>query len=78
MVKLTIIGVSAFCSITTFIRFAVTFEIHNRQSSINAIDPFDHSWIEEWASLGDSYAVGLGAGHAIKKSDNVRLKCPWA
>jgi hypothetical protein len=46
--------------------------INSRQSTITATDPFDHTWIEQWAALGDSFSVGLGAGHAIKASDNVR------
>ena len=40
---------------------------------LNAIDAFDHSWIEQYTSLGDSYSVGLGAGHPIKGSANVEL-----
>ncbi len=39
--------------------------------SIKAINPFDHTWIEAFASLGDSYAVGLGAGHYIKAAKGV-------
>ena len=38
----------------------------------NARDAWDHSWIEAFTSLGDSYSVGLGAGHAIKGSPNVQ------
>lgn len=51
-----------------------TLAIQSRQSTINAVDPFDHTWIEQWAALGDSFSVGLGAGHAIKSSDNVCAK----
>ena len=39
--------------------------------SINAASPFDHSWIESFASLGDSYSVGLGAGHAVTAAQGV-------
>jgi hypothetical protein len=53
------------------VRRTATLAIQSRQSTINAVDPFDHAWIEQWAGLGDSFGVGLGAGHAIKSSDNV-------
>lgn len=46
--------------------------IHGRQT-ITAADPFDHSWIEAFTSLGDSFSVGLGAGHSISAATNVRL-----
>jgi hypothetical protein len=39
--------------------------LQNRQV-ITAVDPFDHTWIGLFTALGDSYAVGLGAGHYIK------------
>ena len=41
--------------------------IEHRQS-IMGKDPFDHSWISEWAALGDSYASGIGAGHRVSWS----------
>src|ERR1700760_1220436 len=25
-------------------------------------DPYDQSWIQKWAAIGDSYAAGLGVG----------------
>ena len=37
-----------------------------RRNSIDfktvARTPFDHSWIKEWAAVGDSFASGIGAG----------------
>lgn len=54
-----------------FVRVAYPLELAGRQSSIKAATPFDHTWIEQWASLGDSYSIGLGAGHAIKASPGV-------
>jgi hypothetical protein len=53
------------------VRQIATLAIQSRQATINAVDPFDHTWIEQWAALGDSFSVGLGAGHEIKSSDNV-------
>ncbi len=51
--------------------------LQKRQSdtgvSIDAETPFDHSWIESFAALGDSYAVGLGAGHSISATNNVNI-----
>lgn len=41
--------------------------------SIKANDPFDRRWIEALTAVGDSYSVGLGAGHAVKGTSNVRL-----
>ncbi len=34
---------------------------HRRRQSIPS-SPFDHSYIKSWASLGDSFAAGIGAG----------------
>jgi hypothetical protein len=39
--------------------------------SANAKSPFDHTWIEFFTALGDSYSIGLGAGHSIKAARNV-------
>jgi GDSL-like Lipase/Acylhydrolase family len=30
-----------------------------------SLDPYDHSWVKRWASIGDSYAAGLGAGARV-------------
>jgi len=35
------------------------------RQSVMGRDPFDHSWITEWAALGDSYASGIGAGNRV-------------
>jgi hypothetical protein len=35
---------------------------HARRQSVTGQNPFDHSWITEWAALGDSFASGPGAG----------------
>ena len=43
-----------------------------RDTKINAASPFDHSWIDRFAAIGDSYTMGLGAGHPIKAANNVR------
>jgi hypothetical protein len=58
--------------LTCLVHRIASLTIQNRQSTITAVDPFDHTWIEQWAALGDSFGVGLGAGHAIKVSNNVR------
>jgi len=39
--------------------------------SIQATDPFDRRWIESLTAVGDSYSVGLGAGHAVKATGKV-------
>ncbi len=39
--------------------------------SLKAVDPFDRTWIESLTSVGDSYAAGLGAGHAVKAGNQV-------
>ena len=44
--------------------------------SIQATDPFDRKWIETLTAVGDSYSVGLGAGHAIKGSGQVQHPMP--
>jgi hypothetical protein len=54
---------------TITIAFAST---NNARASIQATSPFDHTWIEKWAAIGDSYASGIGAGHYITVTDNVR------
>ena len=47
-------------------------EIFSRAGpSINAADPFDRKWIEALTAVGDSYSVGLGAGHAVKGTKQV-------
>lgn len=33
--------------------------------------PWDTSWISKFSALGDSYAAGLGAGHAMSEGDQV-------
>lgn len=38
-----------------------------------AFDPFDHSWIHYFTAIGDSFASGLGAGHAVKAGPGVRM-----
>lgn len=38
---------------------------------VTAANPFDHSWIESFTALGDSYSVGLGAGHAVSAAKGV-------
>lgn len=44
--------------------------------SIQATDPWDRRWIEQLTAVGDSYSVGLGAGHAVKAGSQVGvLKC---
>ena len=40
--------------------------------SIQATDPFDRRWIETLTAVGDSYSVGLGAGHAVKGTSRVQ------
>lgn len=57
-------------SYTITIAFAST---NHARATIQASSPFDHTWIERWAALGDSYASGIGAGHYIQPSDNVLL-----
>ena len=42
--------------------------------SVTAANPFDHTWIESFTALGDSYSVGLGAGHAISAAKGVSAK----
>ncbi|KAI9671168.1 MAG: hypothetical protein M1817_003675 [Caeruleum heppii] len=49
------------------------FSLHRRETDIKAASPFDHTWIEAYAAIGDSFGVGLGAGHSIKPSDRVEL-----
>jgi hypothetical protein len=44
-----------------------------RQVSIKASSPYDRAWIGTITSIGDSYSAGLGAGHAIKPSNNVSI-----
>lgn len=39
--------------------------------SIQADDPWDRRWIETLTAVGDSFSVGLGAGHAIKGTAQV-------
>ncbi|KAL8634971.1 MAG: hypothetical protein Q9228_007490, partial [Teloschistes exilis] len=41
--------------------------------SIQATDPWDRKWIEQFTAVGDSYSVGLGAGDAIKASSQLEL-----
>ena len=43
--------------------------------SIQASGPLDHTWIGSFASIGDSIAAGLGAGHSISASKGVSI--PW-
>lgn len=40
--------------------------------SIQATDPYDRRWIETLTAVGDSYSVGLGAGHAVKATGQVQ------
>jgi len=40
--------------------------------TIQATDPFDRRWIEALAAVGDSFSVGLGAGHAVKATGKVQ------
>ncbi|KAL1964977.1 hypothetical protein VTN77DRAFT_6177 [Rasamsonia byssochlamydoides] len=35
------------------------------RQQIAYVSPFDHSWITEWASVGDSFASGVGLGKRI-------------
>lgn len=44
--------------------------------SIQATDPFDRRWIETLTAIGDSYSVGLGAGHAVKGAGQVQCPMP--
>jgi len=39
--------------------------------SLKAADPFDRTWIETLTSVGESYAAGIGAGHAVKPGKHV-------
>lgn len=39
--------------------------------SIQASDPWDRRWIEQLTAVGDSYSIGLGAGHAVKGTRQV-------
>lgn len=41
--------------------------------SIEATDPWDRRWIEQLTAVGDSYSVGLGAGHAVKANSRVTV-----
>ena len=34
-------------------------------TGLKASNPFDHTWIQEWAAVGDSYASGVGSGKRI-------------
>ena len=38
---------------------------------IQATDPYDRKWIEKLTSIGDSYSVGLGAGHTVAGNNRV-------
>ena len=60
--------------------------LDNRQTSGNvsfgnpsvlATSPYDHDWIESYTALGDSYAVGLGAGHAVSAATGVSQSLNW-
>jgi len=53
-----------------FDNFMNPFE-HHDGLSFKAADPFDRTWIESLTSVGDSYAAGLGAGHAVKAGNQV-------
>ena len=44
---------------------------------IQATDPFDRRWIETLTAVGDSYSVGLGAGHAVKGTGQVQTFNVW-
>lgn len=55
------------------LRARSNWQFNERDPSINAASPFDHSWIESFASLGDSYSVGLGAGHYVKAAKGVHV-----
>ena len=46
-------------------------------TGIQATSPFDHTWIEKFTALGDSYGVGLGAGHSIKAARGVSVPFDW-
>ncbi|KAF2433862.1 hypothetical protein EJ08DRAFT_42103 [Tothia fuscella] len=51
-------------------------DLYSRQASIQATDPFNHSWVDSFISIGDSFASGLGAGHAVKAAPKVLTLSP--
>lgn len=40
---------------------------------IQASGPWNQRWISAWAAIGDSFSIGLGAGHSITASNSVSL-----
>jgi hypothetical protein len=59
-------------SYTITIAFAST---NHARASIQASSPSNHTWIEKWAAIGDSYASGIGAGRYTQASANVSHAC---
>ncbi|KAF8248759.1 SGNH hydrolase [Wilcoxina mikolae CBS 423.85] len=60
--------------ILVFIALCTAFAVHLLQLNTGReiqTTAADLSWIESYAALGDSYGVGIGAGHPIKGSSNV-------
>src|SRR4051812_47353361 len=47
----------------------------SRQVSLG--DPWDFSWVQKWAALGDSYAAGIGAGKSLGSSSCSRYDASY-
>ncbi len=70
MAIITTLLVALLAATTLHVRLALSnpskykSSIELRQSILGK-DPFDHSWISQWAALGDSFASGIGAGNRV-------------
>ena len=72
----SLIIVDAYSSVGALLDLS-SWQLDRRDSgnlSTQATSPFDHSWIETFASLGDSYSVGLGAGHYMSAIKGVSTR----
>ena len=73
MAIITTLLVALLAATTLHVRLALSnpskykSSIELRQSILGK-DPFDHSWISQWAALGDSFASGVGAGNRVSWS----------
>lgn len=54
-----------------FITLCAGFAVPNQYQTKQDASLYDYSWIDSYAAVGDSYSVGIGAGHPIKSSANV-------